>query len=156
MTNKEAIKFLKQIYPNGGHCWLDEQRIEAINMAIDALEIDKDPERYDLEQKAKEIATKWKAQGVPYNAIHKAVMEMVSYQWKAYMHLIWKLSYDYYKKGREETLQKLMKEALNGEIVLAKYDGKYSYGILDYQPFNIDERKLKPFDKVKIIIVKDV
>jgi len=37
MTKKEAIKFLQQIYPNGGHCWLDEKRIEAINMAIDAL-----------------------------------------------------------------------------------------------------------------------
>ena len=37
MTNEEAIKFLRQLYPVGGHCWLDEQRIEAIGMAIDAL-----------------------------------------------------------------------------------------------------------------------
>lgn len=37
MTNKEAIKFLKQLYPNG-HCWLDEQRIEAIGMAVKALQ----------------------------------------------------------------------------------------------------------------------
>ena len=37
MTNEEAIKYLKQIYPNGGHCWLDSQRIEAIEMAIEAL-----------------------------------------------------------------------------------------------------------------------
>ena len=37
MENEEAIKYLKQIYPNGGHCWLDEQRIEAIAMAINAL-----------------------------------------------------------------------------------------------------------------------
>ena len=37
MTKEQAIKFLQQIYPNGGHCWLDEQRIEAIGMAIDAL-----------------------------------------------------------------------------------------------------------------------
>lgn len=37
MTNQEAIKFLKQLYPNGGCCWLDEQRIEAISMAISAL-----------------------------------------------------------------------------------------------------------------------
>ena len=29
MTNEKAIKYLKQLYPNGGHCWLDEQRIEA-------------------------------------------------------------------------------------------------------------------------------
>ena len=34
MTNKEAIKYLQQIYPNGGHCWLDEQRIEAIDACV--------------------------------------------------------------------------------------------------------------------------
>ena len=38
MTNQEAIKYLQQIYPNGGHCWLDEQRIEAIGMAVKALQ----------------------------------------------------------------------------------------------------------------------
>lgn len=37
MDNKEAIKFLKQLYPHGGCCWLDEQRIEAIGMAVEAL-----------------------------------------------------------------------------------------------------------------------
>lgn len=37
MTQEEAIKYLRQIYPNGGHCWLDLQRIEAIEMAIMAL-----------------------------------------------------------------------------------------------------------------------
>ena len=38
MTNKEAIKYLKQLYPNGGHCWLDDQRMEAIGMAVKALQ----------------------------------------------------------------------------------------------------------------------
>ena len=38
MTIQEAIKYLKQLYPNGGCCWLDEQRIEAISMAVAALE----------------------------------------------------------------------------------------------------------------------
>lgn len=38
MTAEEAIKYFKQLYPNGGCCWLDEQRIMAINMAIKALE----------------------------------------------------------------------------------------------------------------------
>lgn len=47
MTNKEAIKFLQQLYPNGGHCWLDEQRIEAIGMAIKALQ---QPVSEDLEE----------------------------------------------------------------------------------------------------------
>ena len=38
MTKEDAIKFLQQLYPNGGHCWLDEQRIEAIGMAVKALQ----------------------------------------------------------------------------------------------------------------------
>jgi hypothetical protein len=38
MTKEEAIKYLQQLYPNGGHCWLDEQRIEAIGMAVNALQ----------------------------------------------------------------------------------------------------------------------
>ena len=38
MTKEEAIKYLKQLTPNGGHCWLDKQRIEAIGMAVKALQ----------------------------------------------------------------------------------------------------------------------
>ena len=38
MTPKDAVKFLRQIYPYGGHCWLDDQRTRAIEMAIDVLE----------------------------------------------------------------------------------------------------------------------
>ena len=47
MTNEEAIKYLRQLYPNGGHCWLDEQRIEAIGMAIDALQEKIDRENHN-------------------------------------------------------------------------------------------------------------
>ena len=52
MTDKEAIKFLQQIYPNGGHCWLDEQRIEAIGMAVKALQEETVSE--ELEKASKE------------------------------------------------------------------------------------------------------
>lgn len=38
MKAEEAIKYLQQLYPNGGHCWLDKQRIEAISMAVKALQ----------------------------------------------------------------------------------------------------------------------
>lgn len=48
MTNKEAIKYLQQLYPIGGHCWLDEQRIEAIGMAVKALQ--EEPVSEDLEE----------------------------------------------------------------------------------------------------------
>lgn len=37
MTKEEAIKYLKQLYPNGGYTLLDEQRIEAITMAVESL-----------------------------------------------------------------------------------------------------------------------
>lgn len=59
MTNKEAIKYLKQLHR------LDEQRIEAISMAINALThsvtktIDKEePISEDLEEYAKKLAEK--------------------------------------------------------------------------------------------------
>ena len=38
MKKEEAISYLKQLYPNGGHCWLDDQRMEAIGMAVKALQ----------------------------------------------------------------------------------------------------------------------
>ena len=38
MKKEDAIKYLQQLYPNGGYTWLDEQRMEAITMAIEALE----------------------------------------------------------------------------------------------------------------------
>lgn len=50
MTKEEAIKYLQQLYPNDGHCWLDEQRIEAIDIAIKALQ--EEPVSDDLEEEA--------------------------------------------------------------------------------------------------------
>ena len=50
MTQEEAIKYLKQLYPNGGHCWLDEQRIEAIGIAVKALQ--EEPVSEELEEAA--------------------------------------------------------------------------------------------------------
>lgn len=50
MTKEDAIKYLQQLYPNGGHCWLDEQRIEAIGMAVNALQ--EEPVSEELEEAA--------------------------------------------------------------------------------------------------------
>lgn len=55
MTKKDAIKYLQQLYPNGGHCWLDEQRIEAIDMAIKALQ--EEPVSGELEEAARRYVT---------------------------------------------------------------------------------------------------
>ena len=56
MTKEEAIKYLQQLYPNGGHCWLDEQRIEAIGMAVKALSKSEDPVSKDYRERYKNIA----------------------------------------------------------------------------------------------------
>ena len=52
MTNQEAIKYLQQLYPNGGHCWLDEQRIEAIGMAVKALQEEPESIWHDANEKS--------------------------------------------------------------------------------------------------------
>ena len=57
MTTEEAIKYLQQLYPNGGNCWLDEQRIEAISMAIKALQ--EEPVSNDLEEAANTYVDNW-------------------------------------------------------------------------------------------------
>ena len=54
MTKEDAIKYLQQLYPNGGHCWLDEQRIEAINMAVKSLQ--KEPVSEELEDASRNYA----------------------------------------------------------------------------------------------------
>lgn len=54
MTKEEAINYLQQLYPNGGHCWLDKQRIEAIGMAVEALK--EEPVSDDFEKIVEEIA----------------------------------------------------------------------------------------------------
>lgn len=57
MTKQEAIKYLQQLYPNGGHCWLDEQRIDAIDMAIKALQ--EEPVSEDLEYASEKYACRF-------------------------------------------------------------------------------------------------
>jgi len=54
MTKEEAIKYLQQLYPNGGHCWLDEQRIEAIDIAVKALQ--EEPVSEELEEAARNFS----------------------------------------------------------------------------------------------------
>ena len=55
MKKEDAIKYLQQLYPNGGYTWLDEQRMEAITMAIEALSIASLPS--NLEEAAKKYGT---------------------------------------------------------------------------------------------------
>ena len=80
MTKEDAIKYLKQLYPNGGHCWLDEQRIEAIGMAVNALQ--EEPVSEELEKVVEEIVdpTVLNAYGVKEiaNRLRRTMIEPVS------------------------------------------------------------------------------
>ena len=72
MTNEKAIKYLKQLYPNGGHCWLDEQRIEAIGMAVKALQ--KEPVSEDLEEAAKLHVTETRGEDIVWDENARCAM----------------------------------------------------------------------------------
>ena len=68
MTNKEAIKYLQQLYPNGGHCWLDEQRIEAIGMAVKALQ--KEPVSEQKLSNVERTGKNWKPSEEQITVLH--------------------------------------------------------------------------------------
>ena len=85
MNKEDAIKYLLQLYPNGGHCWLDEQRIEAIGMAIKALQ--EKPVGEDLEEKATQLSQKyfpdeeniWARPNIEAQRCKSACIEMVEW-----------------------------------------------------------------------------
>lgn len=126
MTNEEAIKFLKQLYPNGGHCWLDEQRIEAIGIAIAALE-QKGAASEDLEEVSdkysKEIESNYLNDMFDRGDIMKAFMD-----------------------GAQWQKEHIIKESVDAKITL--FDG-ISYVSKDVLS------QFKQGDKVKVIIVKE-
>jgi hypothetical protein len=77
MNKEEAIKYLNQLYPNGGHCWLDEQRMEAIGMAIQALQ--EEPVSEEMEEAAEqdvcEVVNECSAIGIPNDQIPSWVQD---------------------------------------------------------------------------------
>ncbi len=70
MTKGEAIKYLQQLYPKGGHCWLDEQRIEAIGMAIKALQ--EEPVSEDLEYASEKYACRFSSSKYGHDKVKDA------------------------------------------------------------------------------------
>lgn len=77
MKKEDAIKYLQQLYPNGGHCWLDEQRIEAIGIAINALQ--EEPVSEELEEAAEqdvcEVVNNCSSTGIPNDHIPSWVQD---------------------------------------------------------------------------------
>ena len=146
MTKQESIKYLHQLYPNGGHCWLDEQRIEAIGMAINALqeepvseELDKASKEWLIPQLDKSYANYGEAK----------MMELTHFDGYAMLDAI-----EFGAKWKE---QQMMKGAKSG---IGNYDNyiKFEDGTwIDLDPseqlkpaFNVNEG-----DKVKVIVIKE-
>jgi hypothetical protein len=161
MTKEDAIKFLQQLYPYGGHCWLDKQRTEAIGMAIKALQ--EEPVSDDFEEACNQmskaaIISKCEA-GNPffsdgdYKLGFKAGanwQKEQDKQWLAENHKhIFNNGYEEgFEAGRDDMEDEMMKDAkdytlsetplgLNPMIRLTLPNGKYHKG-----------------DEVKIIIIK--
>ena len=76
MTKEQAIKYLQQLYPNGGHCWLDEQRIEAIGMAIQALQ--EEPVSEDLESEIDYLSKRYPE--VSFAKLSRIAVRVVKWQ----------------------------------------------------------------------------
>ena len=108
MNKEEAIKYLQQLYPNGGHCWLDEQRIEAIGMAIKALQ--EEPISEDLEKAAVEAFK----QIVDSNKNSFLEIFKAGAKWKEKeMQYTIELAEDHaYFAGRTKTIDEMMEKAV--------------------------------------------
>ena len=131
MTNKEAIKYLQQLYTNGGHCWLDEQRIEAIGMAVKALQ--EEPVSEDLEEASNNYVLNVR-KGYP-----RVMDETDRYICNAF------------KAGAQWQKQQLMANAVDGKIYETQARSKLkaaTTGKLSPLDYNVG-------DKVKVVVIKE-
>ena len=112
MTKEEAIKYLQQLYPNGGHCWLDEQRIEAIGMAVQALQ--EEPVSEDLGEYINELSKQFPE--VSFAKLSRISVRVAKWQEKQDQETI-ELAEDHaYFAGRTKTIDEI-KEALLSEVL---------------------------------------
>ena len=110
MTNKEAIKYLQQLYPNGGHCWLDKQRIEAIGMAINALQ--EEPVSEDLANAAIEYCGRHKGLDARVRAAF-----VVGANWQKEQIMKNDFSMEVFYETEWDDIHKFLRKNLNGEKV---------------------------------------
>ena len=129
MKKEDAIKFLKQLYPNGGHCWLDEQRMEAIGMAVKALQ--EDPVSEDLEDFAQRQADEFAEREYEGGSYDRGCLSK-GYYWGCKAGAKWKAK-NLWKSADSDDLPKIDREVIaildNGKVVFAHrpsehWDGK--------------------------------
>ena len=157
MTREEAIQYLQQLYPNGGHCWLDEQRIEAIGMAVKALQEESVSEQ-NLSN-VERIRKNWKEE--PISEDLEEACEQLSEdarKHKAETSSPFFSQTDYKQgvmDGAKWQKKQMMKDAI--ERVVKVDAGGYPYidGTIELYDYSEDKPLAKAGDKVKIIIVKE-
>ena len=142
MTNKEAIKYLQQLYPNGGHCWLDEQRIEAIGMAVKALQ--EEPISEDLEEASKEWLRPQLDKSYA-NYGEKKMMELTHFDGYA--------MFDAIEFGAKWKEQQMMKDAISLKVKETFGEGDEVAWVI--RPSKILDKKFNAGDKVKIVVIKE-
>ena len=135
MSKEEAIKYLQQLYPNGGHCWLDEQRIEAIGMAVKALQ--EEPVSEDLEEVSKEWLRPQLDKSYA-NYGEKKMMELTHFDGYAMLDAI--------EFGAKLQKQQLMAKAINTEASFTMSVPCICISL----PLGV-----KVGDKVKVIVIKE-
>lgn len=136
MTKEEAIKYLQQLYPRGGHCWLDEQRIEAIGMAIKALQ--EEPVSEELEEASKEWLQPQLDKSYA-NYGEDKMMELTHFDGYAMLDAI-----EFGAKWKE---QQMMSKAIDGKV-LANGMGNPILHLWDKGRHLIDK-------KVKVIVIEE-
>ena len=137
MTNEEAIKFLKQLYPYGGHCWLDGQRTEAIGMAIKALK--EEPVSEELEKEIQDYYNSRREYGGRYNAVIPVYRHQLA---------------DIASHFAQWQKQQLMAKAVDATVHIDA--GGYPYiPQMELYDYDKDIPLAKEGDKYKVILIKE-
>lgn len=175
MTKEETIKYLQQLYPNGGHCWLDGQRIAAIDMAIKALQ--EEPVSEDFEEAMQHNApdnigvddllywrngfitgAKWKT-----TIVSEDFEEVVKTLWNEMntgheysviesYNVFYGLCLDIANWQKEQ----MMAKAIDGDVTFDYYgDDDKTYGCIAHDSFCLEDFGVKDKDKVRMILIKE-
>jgi hypothetical protein len=144
MTKEEAVKYLQQLYPNGGHCWLDEQRMEAIGIAIKALQ--EEPINEDLDKAAKEWLIPQLDKSYA-NYGERKMMELTRFDGYAMLDAI--------EFGMKKMKEQMIKNAIEREVKLDSGGYPYVDCHIELYDYMDDKPLAKTGDKVKLIVIKE-
>ena len=156
MTNEKAIKYLKQLYPNGGHCWLDEQRIEAIGMAVKALQ--DEPVSEDLEEAidtylATYFGSEKEKQDWPF--LKKIAIHFANWQKKNDDYAIEIAHMAGEEEGKNIMKQQLMAKAVDAVVKVDAGGYPYIDRTIELYDYDKDTPLAKKGDKYKVILIKE-